>query len=111
MPTLLRLTAVELTIASFANSTENLEQLEFTWNPVQISFVTEKSKQLFIEWIHQLNKSVYTPLEITSRGEETACLLPEMNEIVFAVTIVQKLNNVNDLTLVIMTESVLVLFF
>jgi hypothetical protein len=32
-PTLPRLTAVEPTVAPFANRTEGLKQLEFTWDP------------------------------------------------------------------------------
>jgi len=64
---------------------------------------------LFIRWVYQLNGPVYTPLEITGRGEGTAHLLPEMNRVAFAVATVQKPNNVNDLALVTMIGPVLVL--
>ncbi len=108
-PTLPRLIAVEPTVAPFANRTEGLEQLEFTWDPAQIPFVMEEGKQLFIGWVHQLNEPVYTPLEITGRGEGTARLPPEMNGVAFAVATVQKPNNVNDLALATMAGPVLVL--
>jgi Ferritin-like domain len=108
-PILPRLTAVEPTVAPFANRTEGLEQLEFTWDPAQIPFVTEEGKQLFIGWVNQLNNPVYTPLKITNRGKGTARLPPEMNGVAFAVITVQTPNNVNDLALATMAGPVLVL--
>jgi hypothetical protein len=48
------------TAAPFANLTEGLERLEFTWDSAQIPFVTEEGKPLLIRWVHQLNEPVYT---------------------------------------------------
>jgi hypothetical protein len=75
------------TAALFANRTEGLERLEFTWDPAEIPFVTEVGKPLFIRWVHQLNEPVHTPLEITSRGEGTACVPLGMNGVAFAMAI------------------------
>ncbi|KAH8650364.1 ferritin-like domain-containing protein [Tricladium varicosporioides] len=44
---------------------------EFEWDPTQMAFVAEAGKQLLVGWVNQLNKPVYTPLNITVKGKGT----------------------------------------
>ena len=71
----------------------------------------KEDKQLFIGWVHQFNEPVYTPLKITDRDKETVRLSSEINDVTFVVITIQKPNNINNLILTIMTESILVFLF
>jgi hypothetical protein len=42
---------------------------------MQMTFVAEADKQLLVEWINQLDVPVYTPLNITVKGQEIALVL------------------------------------
>ena len=97
IPILPRLTVVQPSSTSHTNSTKNSDQREFTWDPMQTPFVTEAGKQLLIGWISQLNKPVYTPLNITTEGKGTANVPQGLNGVVFAVVTVQQPDDVNDL--------------
>ena len=78
---------------------------------MQMPFVVEKDKQLFIRCVNQLNMPVYTPLNITVYGRGTTCMPQEINGVAFAIITVQQLDNVNDLTLATMAGPVIVLPF
>ncbi|KAF2176533.1 hypothetical protein K469DRAFT_606843 [Zopfia rhizophila CBS 207.26] len=97
IPILSRLTVSQPPSTSDTNSTGSNDQREFTWDPMQTPFVTEAGKQLFIGWISQLNKPVYTPLNITTKGKGTANVPQGLNGVVFAVVTVQQPDDVNDL--------------
>jgi hypothetical protein len=66
---------------------------------VQTPFVTEARKQLFIGWVSQLNKPIYTLLNITAKGKGTANVPQGLNGVVFAAVTVQQPDDVNDLAL------------
>jgi hypothetical protein len=83
--------------ASYASTNANL--LEFTWDPLQMTFVAEAGKQLLVGWVNQLNVPVYTALNITRKGTGTAAVPPGMNGAVFAAVTTQQPDNVNDLAL------------
>lgn len=72
---------------------------EFTWDPTQMSFVTEAGKKLLVGWVNQLNLPIYTPLNITAKGKGTASVPQGMNGVAFAAVTTQCQDNVNDLTL------------
>src|SRR5204863_3700669 len=97
IPILPRLAVSQLPSTPYTNSTESNDQREFTWDPMQTPFVTEASKQLFIGWVSQLNKPVYTPLNITAKGKGTANVPQGLNGVVFAAVTVQQPDDVNDL--------------
>ena len=109
LPILPRLTVARSTDGAFSNSTNRPLEREFTWDPMQMPFVAEEGKQLFIGWVNQLNVPVYTPLNITARGRGTACMPQGINGVAFAVVTVQQPDNVNDLTLATMAGPVIVL--
>ncbi|KAH8653981.1 ferritin-like domain-containing protein [Tricladium varicosporioides] len=81
-----------------ANSTKSSLR-EFEWDPAQMTFVTEASKQLLVGWVNQLNTPVYTPLNITAKGKGTAAAPPGMNGAAFAVVTTQQPDTTDDLAL------------
>lgn len=81
------------------NSTVNKSIREFTWDPAQATFVAEAGKQLLVGWVNQLDVPVYTPLNITVKGQGTALVPHEMNGVAFAVVTTQWPGNANDLAL------------
>lgn len=91
-----------------ANSTMNESLREFTWDPVQITFVTKAGKQLLVGWVNQLNMLVYTPLNITVKGKGIAPVPQGMNGVAFATVTTQCLDNVNDLALATLAGPVVV---
>lgn len=64
-----------------------------------MTFVTEASKELLVGWVNQLDVPVYTPLNITVKGQGVAPVPQGMNSVAFAVVTTQQPNNVNDLAL------------
>ncbi|KAH6665211.1 hypothetical protein B0J14DRAFT_620947 [Halenospora varia] len=70
LPTLPTLNVSESTYLKLANSTKPPLR-EFEWDPAQMTFVAEAGKQLLVGWVNQLNKPVYTPLNITVKGKGT----------------------------------------
>jgi hypothetical protein len=82
----------------YANSTDSTI-LQFSWNLAQMPFVVEKSKQLLIRWVNQVNVPIYTSLNITSKGRGMASVPYGLKGIAFAVIITQRYDNINDLTL------------
>jgi hypothetical protein len=97
IPILPRLAVSQLPSTPYTNSTQSNNQREFTWDPTQTPFVTEASKQLFIGWASQLNKPVYTLLNITAKGKGTANVPQGLDGVVFAAVTVQQPDDVNDL--------------
>jgi hypothetical protein len=67
------------------------------WDPTQTPFVTEAGKPLLIRWVNQLQKPVYTPLNIITKGRGTTDVPQGFNGVVFAAVTVQQPDNVNDL--------------
>jgi len=84
----------------------NASLLEFTWDPLQMTFVDEAGKQLLVGWVNQLNVPVYTALNITTKGKGTAAVPSGMNGAVFAAVTTQQPDNVNDLGLVTLAGPV-----
>ena len=74
--------------------------LEFTWDPLQATFIAEADKQLLVGWVNQLNEPVYTALNINAKGKGkgTAAVPPGMSGAVFAAVTTQQPDNVNDLS-------------
>lgn len=97
IPILPRLNVSQPPRSSYTNSTGSNDQREFTWDPMQTPFVIEANKPLLIGWINQLNKPVYTPLNITTKGKGTANVPQGLNGVVFAVVTAQQPDDVNDL--------------
>jgi hypothetical protein len=64
-----------------------------------MTFVAETSKQLLVGWVNQLNKPVYTPLNITVKGKGTTVVPPGINRVVFAIVTTQQPDNIDDLAL------------
>lgn len=86
-----------LNASQVADSTRNA--VDFTWDPRQIPFVVESSKQLFIGWVNQVNVPVYTELNITGEGRGVAYVPHGLNGVAFVALTSQKLCNADDLAL------------
>jgi hypothetical protein len=108
LPILPTLTVSNVTDSSPTNETTNGSLQEFTWDPTQMTFVAEAGKQLLVGWVNQLDVPVYTPLNITVKGQGTAPVPQEMNGVVFAVVTTQQPDNVNDLALATLAGPVAV---
>jgi hypothetical protein len=87
----------------------NAATLQFTWDPLQATFVAEADKQLLVGWVNQLNVPVYTALNITAKGTGTAAVPPGMNGAVFAAVTTQQPDNVDDLALATLAGPVVLI--
>ncbi|EHY57098.1 hypothetical protein ABEF92_003982 [Exophiala dermatitidis] len=57
---------------STTNTTVVPSEMAFSWDPMQMPFVFERGKQLFVGWTNQLNVPVYTVLSIVGQGRGVA---------------------------------------
>ncbi|KAF4624709.1 hypothetical protein G7Y89_g13460 [Cudoniella acicularis] len=77
-------------------------------DPAQMTFIAEAGKQLLVGWVNQLDVPVYTPLNITVKGQGTALVPQGMNGAAFAVVTTQRLDNADDLALATLAGPVVV---
>jgi hypothetical protein len=108
LPILPILTVSNATDSKSTNDTTSGSLRQFTWDPNQMTFVAEAGKQLLVGWVNQLDVPVYTPLNITVKGQGTAPVPQEMNGVAFAVVTTQQPDNANDLALATLAGPVAV---
>ncbi|KAF2789974.1 hypothetical protein K505DRAFT_252193 [Melanomma pulvis-pyrius CBS 109.77] len=90
IPILPRLAVSQHSSALYSNGTESKGMKEFMWDPTQTPFVTEAGKPLLIGWVNQLQKPVYTPLNIITKRKRTTDVPQGLNGVGFAVVAVQQ---------------------
>lgn len=76
-----------------------LELRTFSWDPDQRPFTSAKGKQLFIAWVNQIDKPIYTTLNITAEGHGIANQPQEIKGVVFTVISVEQYIDINDLAI------------
>lgn len=108
IPIVPRLAVSQHSSALYSNGTESKSTREFTWDPTQTPFVTEADKPLLVGWVNQLQKPIYTPLNIMTKGKGTTDVPQGLNGVVFAVVTVQQPDDVNDLALAALAGPVVI---
>lgn len=79
---------------------ENAGYQRFSWNAENDPFLIEKGKQLFVAWVHHLDRPVYTALNITGEGYGEARIPEVMNgSFVMAGITAERPENINALAL------------